>query len=97
MDIIYHHYKDPIKEENDRIQNWWTCPPELSCTKEEEDRLRYLWHKYTGENNYITDPLGHKQCLYIMLKQLPWFIHLFTKWSPKRINKIHLYDLIDQI
>lgn len=90
MKIIYHHYKDPQKETLDVLNNWWTCPPELECTKKQEDRIEKIWRKWNGPNAYITDPLGCKQCLYIMLSEIP-----FGKLIKKFLKKEHIYDVYD--
>lgn len=93
MRIVYHHYKDKSKELEDVNFDWWTCPPELICSEKEKKQLRKLWKICNGKNAYITDPLGDSQCSYIMLMELPWYIKLFTKFNPKRIECKHMFDL----
>lgn len=88
MKIVYHHHADPAKEAYDKSINWWTCPPELICTKEEEEKLIKKWRTYRGKNAYIVDPLGHTQCLYAMLSELP-----FSKIRKMFIAKEHVYDI----
>lgn len=88
MKIIYHHFKDPKRELQDKIDGWWTCPPELVCTKEEEEKLLKAWRFFNGKNAYISDPLAHTQCLYIMLLQIP-----FGKIIKSFIKKEHKYDI----
>lgn len=90
MIINYHHYKDTDKEIKDKKSNWWTCPPELFCTKDEEKKLEKLWHFFNGENAYIIDPLGHNQCNYRMLMELPYLIRKPILFFA---HKVHLYDI----
>jgi hypothetical protein len=80
MKIVYHHTKSDTYD-------WWTCPPELICSKKAEEKLVKLWHFFNGKDAYIVDPLGHTQCLYVMLKQIPFsrLIRLFIK-------KEHIYE-----
>lgn len=89
MKIVYHHFKDPKRELQDKKDGWWTCPPELVCTKEEEEKLTKKWRNYKGHNAYIVDPLGHNQTLYAMLTELP-----FSKIRKMFIEKEHKYDLV---
>lgn len=93
MIINYHHYKDTDKEIKDKKSNWWTCPPELFCTKDEEKKLEKLWHFFNGKNAYIIDPLGHNQCNYRMLMELPYLIRKPILFFA---HKVHLYDVKDE-
>ena len=80
MKIVYHHNKSDYP-------NWWTCPPELICSKKTEERLLKIWHFFCGENAYVTDPLEHTQCLYYILK---WNIPFSGLLMPF-IKKEHVY------
>ena len=93
MFIHYHHYQDQNKELKDKKDNWWTCPPELFCTEDEEKKLEKLWHFFNGKNACIVDSLGHNQCNYRMLMELPYLIRkpiLFFAY------KLHFYDVKDE-
>ena len=89
MKIVYHHFADFKRELQDIKDDWYTCPPELICTKEEEEVIVTKWRNYVGDNAYIVDPLGHTQCLYVMLSDLP-----FSKIMKLFIEKEHKYDLV---
>lgn len=92
MHIVYHHYKDKSKEFEDVKFGWWTCPPELICSDKENKQLEILW-RICSRNAYITDPLCATQCSYVMLMELPWYIKMFTKFNPKKIECKHMFDL----
>ena len=61
MKIVYTHTKSDTEW-------WWTCPPALYCSKKTEQLIVKLWHFFNGKDAYIVDPLGHRQCLYYMLR-----------------------------
>ena len=83
--IVYWHHKDPKNEAEDARHNWWTCPPTLEdLTEKQEQLLTRIWER---NHSYIVDPLGHKQCLYIMLMEIP-----FGKLISKFIKKEHRYE-----
>lgn len=84
--IIYWHHKDPNKEANDVKHNWWTCPPTLEDLTEKQERLlKKIWKI---NHSYIVDPLSNKQCLYIMLNEIP-----FGKLIKIFIKKEHRYEI----
>lgn len=85
--IIYHHWKDEIKEKDDEALGWWTIPPELILTEKEEAKLNKWWKRFGG--TYIVDPLGWTQCNYIMYKELPWWF----RWLIVKPTKEHVYDI----
>ena len=87
MKIVYHHFENITREAMDKAQGWWTCPPELICNKKEEEKLIKAWKFFNGKDAYITDPLGHTQCLYVMLSQLP-----LSNFIKSFIKKEHKYD-----
>jgi hypothetical protein len=65
MKITYYH--NPGDD-----YSWIECPPTLDCSEKEEKILTKFWHLWNGKGAYIVDPLGHKQCLYIMLLEIPF-------------------------
>ena len=69
-----------IIKRNNRNGTLW-CPPVLECSKTTEKIIAKLHDWIYGDNWYVVDPLGHKQILYIMFKNLPfsWLIRLFIK------------------
>lgn len=82
--IVYYHHKDPSKEMEDIANNWWTCPPSLEgLTKKQEELLSKVWRM--GNYGYL-DPLGYTQCLYAMLRDIP-----FGRLIMKFIKKEHQY------
>lgn len=89
MKIVYHHWKNRIKEKNDKISGWWTKPPELILDEKKEKFLEKWWKKFGGI--YIEDPLGHTQCNYAMYKELPWWFRLI--FFVPFIKKEHVYDI----
>jgi hypothetical protein len=90
MKIVYHHYKDLELEKQDIRNRWWTCPPELIVTPEEDKKLLKWWHFFNGKNAYIVDPLGATQCNYAILMEIPkWFRFFFFR----NIDKEHVYDV----
>lgn len=88
MTIIYHHWKDWKKEIEDMKKGWYSMPPELICTNKQEEKLLKVWRFFNGKNAYISDPLAHTQCLYIMLLQIP-----FGKIIKSFIKEEHKYDI----
>ena len=81
MKIVYHHCKSDTSD-------WWTCPPELICSKDTEEIILNIWHKLNGENAYVVDPLSHKQALYYIFRwQIP-----FTKFIIPFLKKEHIYE-----
>lgn len=80
MKVIYYISRQDTKD-------WWTCPPALECTHDEEMRLRKIWDWWTNKE-YIVDPLSHKQCLYYMISRLPlwWLRKMFIKKEMVKID-----------
>lgn len=49
------------------------CTPWIEdYTKEDDEKITRIWKKYGG--TYIEDPLSCDQCLYIMLKEIPYLV-----------------------
>lgn len=69
-----------IKRKNKRGNLWW-CPPELVCSRTTEKIITKLHDWIYGSDWYIVDPLGGKQVLYIMFRDLPFsrLLELFIK------------------
>lgn len=78
MEIVYTHHSDP--------DVWYA--PYLACNEREEKIIKTLHGFFYGKDWYCTDPLGHKQILYIMLDDLPlsglWF--MFVKKTHRYIG-----------
>ena len=69
-----------IKRKNMKKNNLW-CPPELACSRTTEKIITKLHDWIYGSDWYIGDPLGGKQVLYIMFRDLPFsrLLELFIK------------------
>lgn len=68
-----------IKRKN-KEDNLW-CPPELVCSETTEKIITKLHDWIHGDSWYTVDPLGNKQILYIMFRDLPFsrLLELFIK------------------
>ena len=69
-----------IKRKNKEDNLLW-CPPELICSRTTEKIITKLHDWIYGSDWYIGDPLGGKQVLYIMFRDLPFsrLLELFIK------------------